>query len=150
MTRCSPVPLVFDREVIEAGLLCTHLRWLDALLEPPLARAHRQRLVLGFTGYQHTPQPVYELPRVRQWMRDLDRHWPFWLYYLDPASPSLLLLTLVLCPLERTTHELELADADYQHFLRTHLAAMDALGAALGDPLSTRSAMKEAIRHALF
>ncbi len=150
MTSCFPVPLVFDREVIEAGLLTTYMRWLDALLEPPLARTHRQRLVLGFTGYERTPRPVYEDARVRQWMRDLDRHFPFWLYFLDPSSPSLLLLTLLLCPLERTTHELQLADRDYQHFLRTHLAAMDALGAALGDSPSTRSAMKEAIRHALF
>ena len=149
MTCCTSVPLVFDREYIDAGLISLHMRWLDALLDPPLASRHRQCLVLGFSGYNGTSERLLENPRVRQWMHDLDQHWPFWFYFLDPTSPSLLLLTLLLCPLERTPHEWHMADGDYQHFLRTHYAAMDALSSVLGDSLSTRTAMKEAIRNAI-
>ena len=149
MNTVTPVPLIYAREHIEAGLLSTHARWLDALLEPGPARWNRQRLVLGFSGYNGQTGQVFEEPRVRSWMRHLDHHWPFWFYFLSPDDSSLMLLTLLLCPLERTTHELHLTDRDYQHFLRTHFAAMDALSAALGDSLSTRTAMKEAIRHAL-
>lgn len=149
MNVVTPVPLIYTREHIEAGLGSMHARWLDGLLDPGPASWNRQRLVLGFHGYNGHSDQVFEEPRVRQWMRDLDHHWPFWFYFLNPDGPSLLLLTLLLCPLERTAHALHLADHDYQQFLRTHFAAMDALSAALGDSHATRTAMKEAIRHAL-
>ena len=147
MTLCRPVPLLFAREEIAAGLFTTHVRWLDALLDPPAAQRHRQRLVLGFTGFNGAV--LYEHPRVRQWMADLDAHWPYWFFFVDPHSASLWLLMLLLCPLDRTPHELEVDDVAYRQFFESHLAAMDALCGVLGDAPSTRAAMKEAVRHAL-
>ena len=149
MTVCHPVPLVFSRDEIVAGLSCTHLRQLNALLAPRSAMAHRQRLVLGFVGFDTEAGPLFEEPALRAWAREIDQHWPYWFFFLDPSSPSLFLLMLLLCPLEQTMHELQINDADYQHFLRVHLAAMEAVCTSLADPPSTRTAMKESIRHAL-
>ena len=88
MTVCHPVPLVFSREHIEAGLVATHARWLHgAARSRASALRHRQRLVLGFTGFNGAGDPLFEQPTVRQWMRDLDRHWPFWFFFLDPHTP---------------------------------------------------------------
>jgi hypothetical protein len=148
MTICRPVPLVFSREEIDAGLSCTHLRWLNALLAPRSAHANRQRLVLGFSGFNGQSERLFEIPAVRAWMREIDQEWPYWFFFLDPQS-SLFLLMLLLCPLERTTYELQLHDSDYQHFVQHHLAAMEAVCTTLADPSSTRTAMKESIRHAL-
>ena len=148
MTLCRPVPLLFSREEIAAGLFTTHVRWLDALLDPPAAQRHRQRLVLGFTGFNGAA--LYEHPRVRQWMADLDAHWPYWFFFLDPStSRSLWALMLLLCPLERNGLEVEIDSAAYRHFLDRHFAAMDAVCALVGDDELTRQHMKEAVRHAL-
>lgn len=149
MTVCHPVPLVFTRDEVCAGLSQLHLRHLDALLAPAAVRAHRQRLVLSFNGFDERNLPIYHVPALRRWIREIDQHWPYWFFFLDPSSPSLFLLMLLLCPLEQTMHELQINDADYQHFLRVHLAAMEAVCTSLADPPSTRTAMKESIRHAL-
>ena len=149
MTVWPLVPLVFARDEIVAGLSCTHLRQLNALLAPRSAMAHRQRLVLGFVGFDTEAGPLFEEPALRAWAREIDQHWPYWFFFLAPDSQSLLLLMLLLCPLEHTTHELQVHDRDYQHFVQHHLAAMEAVCSSLADPPSTRTAMKESIRHAL-
>ncbi len=150
MTVHPCVPLVIWREHVDGGVLLPSLRSLNALLDPGPARRHRQQLVLGLRDFPSARQPLFEDPALRRWMQDLDRHWPFWFHFLDPQTPSLYGLMLLLCPLERTRHELQVQDRHYREFLDRHLAAMDALSRALDDPPATRIAMKEAIRHALF
>ena len=88
----APVPLVFSRDEIVAGLSCTHLRRLNALLAPRSARAPSApgpRLRRASTA---TAASCSRTPRSRTWMRDIDQHWPYWFFFLDPrvlvAAPA--------------------------------------------------------------
>jgi hypothetical protein len=57
----------------------------------------RSRLSLGFFGYDDDPRELYEIQEVRRFAAELDRKFPFWLYFLNLRDGALALIFLCVC-----------------------------------------------------
>lgn len=74
------------------------LAQLNAMSESPtLAHMNRNKITLCFDGYDDDPRPLYQVAAVRQFLRMLDAHWPYWYFFLSLADESIVLATLCIC-----------------------------------------------------
>jgi hypothetical protein len=47
------------------------------------ARKFVERVDISFHGYDHTPQELFEIQEVRNFVYQLDEQFPFWLFFLS-------------------------------------------------------------------
>ena len=132
--RIDTLVLTRSREEVEAGDIAHAAAMLDKLLNPSTATRAKGKLILAITGYDDDPRDLWEIPEVRAWMQALNRQFPFWFYFMDLGPRSTLgMIAFCLCHWEKVPGGKLIPPEDLQRFLATHFAAMNRLGAALGD-----------------
>lgn len=90
MSIAGPIVFVIEREDVEAGNTVTVEEFLTSLISSPAeARQHFQNIDLAFNGYDEDPRELFEIDRVRDFVHELDRKIPYWLYFMNLSYPGL-------------------------------------------------------------
>ncbi len=137
--HCFDVEL--QRSWIESGDLRPALSALEPLLaDAQTVRRFQGRLHLFVGGYDDDPRELWEITEVRQYLRALDRRFPFWFWFVDPTDPGLLLM--VGCCSEVAAYGSDgdtvsalLFPAQLAPFLITQLRNLEPLALQFGIPL---------------
>lgn len=104
LTAMSPhdfdfLMVVISRDEVERDDRSGPLDTLKNLLETPeRIRAFRTRVDISFFGYDETPQELFEMPEVRDYVSRLDDDFPYWLYFLARECTGLKCLALCMLP----------------------------------------------------
>jgi hypothetical protein len=126
--------VVIDRKDVEASNVGPAFAVLKRLLQDrQTVEAFRGRLDLGFHGYDDDSRELYEIDEVRRFVAELDKKFPFWLYFLNLYSGTLALIHLCLCRYsKRSDRMLVLDEGDRERFLAEHYMAVNWLFVTYG------------------
>jgi hypothetical protein len=124
-----------SRQEVEAGDTSHALAILQKLLKPEVARRARQRLVFSVNGYSDDPRELHMIPKIREWMRELDHQFPYWFYFMSTGRESTLaFVTLSLCEYDKVPGGSVARPESLDRFMLQHFVAMNKLCDALGEP----------------
>jgi hypothetical protein len=91
--------VVVSRQEVESGDIRGPLGVLRRLLESPqTARRFAERVDVVFDGYNDTPGELFEMESVRDFVRQLDEQFPYWLFFLSKHCLGLHCLFLCILP----------------------------------------------------
>lgn len=123
-----------DRKDVERCDLETTLRTLKHLLQDRwTVQNFRGRLDLGFFGYDDDPRELYEIEDVRRFACELDKKFPFWLYFINLHNGTLTLILLCLCQYSKGPNGmLVLEEGERERFLVEHYTAVNWLFVTYG------------------
>lgn len=86
--------IVVSRQEVLEGDTATALATLRHLLSSPeIMNKFRTRVDISFHGYDDTTLELAEIPEVREYVRNLDQEFPYWLYFLSREHTGLQCLT---------------------------------------------------------
>jgi len=89
--------IVFPRDVVERNDVAQALATLRPLAASPgQARAHRGAVEFVFEGFDDDARELHRIPAVRRFVQELDRQWPYWLYYGAKTGDTLAVIMLCL------------------------------------------------------
>jgi hypothetical protein len=97
----DPLVFIVSRDEVEAGDISVALGNLRQLLESrETARAFVERVDIAFHGFEDVRWELPEIPEVRDFVHQLDDHFPCWLFFLSKRHLGLqCLLHCFLSPL---------------------------------------------------
>lgn len=97
--------VVLDRNAIEAGDVAEPLKSLLALTTSRERVLHfRGRVCLSIDGYSQDSRELYEIREVREYVATLDESFPYWFWFLDPGTSSLLIVAASCCDFRAVRH----------------------------------------------
>jgi hypothetical protein len=135
--RIDTLVVMASRKEVEEGDIRGAKTMLRKLLRPEVARRARGRLVFGVKGYDDDPRELYQVPAVCAWMRELDREFPYWFYFMDVGPRSTLsFVAFALCEFERVPGGSRIPPDELARFMGAHFLAMNEIAAVLGDSQS--------------
>jgi len=95
----DPLVIVVSRDEVESLDLSATLAVLKRLIESPeTSKEFVERVDITFHGYDHTRFELFEMPKVRSFVHQLDQQFPFWLYFLSKRSLGLQCLLYCFLP----------------------------------------------------
>ncbi len=130
----EPVVLALHRHAIERCDTAQPLRFLSQLA----ASAERVAQCWGTIslivyGYDDDPRELYQIPEVRAYFGAIDRHFPYWFWFLSPVDVSLRMLTSCVCPLTADSRgEVSIEFDALRSFVEARFAALFALASQFG------------------
>jgi hypothetical protein len=126
--------VIIDRNDIENSNVEPTFAVLKRLLQDrQTVEGFRGRLDIGFHGYDDDSRELYEIEEVRRFIAELDKKFPFWLYFLDLYSGTLALIHLCLCRYwKRADGMLVLDERDRERFFEEHYVAVNWLFVTYG------------------
>ena len=94
----DPVVLMLSRREVEVGDVLPAVSRLHTLLSTPEAIWHyRGQMSLVVDGYTNDPRELVAIVEVRDFLRGLDRQWPYWSFFFNQVDDSIKLLASCLC-----------------------------------------------------
>jgi len=114
--------VVVDRRDVERSFLDPTLMVLKRLLQDrETVVRYRGQLDLGFAGYDDDVRELYEIEQVRDFIVDIDRSFPFWLYFLNLRAEMLTVILLSFCRYSRGPNgALSVDRTDQENFFVEH------------------------------
>lgn len=98
-TQFSPI-IVVSRQEVESGDTSSVLTSLQSLITSPQRAASLfEKVDLAFHGYDDTDEELFEIDKVRDYVRNLDEKFPFWLYFLNKTATGLQCIAYCFMPL---------------------------------------------------
>jgi len=95
----EPIIIVVTRSEVERRDTSIVMKPLgDLMRSPERARSFRERIDIAIDGYNEDPRELFEIDEVRAFVRELDGHFPYWLYFLSKEYTGLQCVTLCLLP----------------------------------------------------
>ncbi|RKT79423.1 hypothetical protein DFJ68_2893 [Terracoccus luteus] len=89
----DPLHIVISREHVESGFIDETLGQLEQLIATPdRIKYFRERVMVSVHGYDDDPRELSEVAEVCSFLDKLDDKFPFWLYFLDKRTSSLLMV----------------------------------------------------------
>jgi len=83
-TGTDILTIVISRVEILEGDIKPTLGVLQQLIsDPTIAKHFRERVDISFDGFDNTPEELWEIIEVRDFVNDLDEAFPYWLYFLS-------------------------------------------------------------------
>ena len=120
--------VVVSRDDVELNDISSTFSTLSSLLvDEATVRRFQGRVKISFDGFNHDPREIYEIPEIRRFCAKLDKHFPYWLYFLSMEDSSLKAMTFCLCTVENAGPGLASVDRDLLDFISSHLLAMNEL-----------------------
>jgi hypothetical protein len=126
--------VVVDRQDVERLYVDTTLGVLQRLLQDRrTVVSFRARLDIAFAGYDDDVRELHEIDEVRKFLGHLDKKFPFWFYFLNLHSGTLVMILLSLCRYSRNSDGTFVIDqADQERFFVEHGSAVTWLFQAYG------------------
>lgn len=94
----EPVALLISRHEVEGGdPLPVVDRLLALLCTPEAIWRYRSQMSLVVEGYNDDPREIVDIAEIRAFLRDLDRHWPYWAFFFNQLDGSISLLAGCVC-----------------------------------------------------
>lgn len=121
--------VLIDRADVERLDIQPTLNTLEQLLHDRETVARfRGRLDIGFAGYDDDSRELYEIAEVRRFLAALDHKFPFWFYFLNLRSGTLVLVFFCFCrSFKRSDGLFEIDSDDQEKFIVEHGAAVQSL-----------------------
>ena len=121
--------VVVSRDDVELNDISSTFSALSGLLvDEATVRRFQGSVTVSFDGFNHDPREIYEIPEIRCFCAELDKHFPYWLYFLSMDDSSLKMMAFCLCEIENAGPGLASVDGDnLLGFIYPHLAAMNEL-----------------------
>lgn len=118
--------VLIDRRDVERVDVSPTLAILSRLLrDRETVTKFRGRLDIGFAGYDEDPREVHEIEEVRTFLRALDSKFPFWFYFVNLYSDTLVVILLTLCRYTRTEDgRFDIDQSDQERFFVEHGTAV--------------------------
>lgn len=118
--------VVVDRRDVEGLHVETTLNVLRRLLQDrQTVVSFRARLDIAFAGYDDDTRELHEIDEVRNFLGHLDKKFPFWFYFLNLGSGTLVVILLSLCRYTRREDGMFIIDkSDQERFFVEHGAAV--------------------------
>lgn len=119
--------VIIDRNDVEHCDIEPTLGVLKRLLQDRQSvEKFRGRVDLGFFGYDNDPRELHEIGEVRLFLAELDKKFPFWLYFLNLYNDTLVIVFLSLCTYSRRVDGMFIADlSDRERFFLEHYLAVN-------------------------
>jgi len=141
----DPVIFVISRQQIEASDVESSLKFLQSLVptkNPAHAWAYKGRLSLAISGYDTDPRELFEIPEVCRYIKSVDEHWPFWLFFLNQVDESIKVVASCLASsLEVVPGAVHIDPAGLQQFMERAFSAVNYLFENYGFPESENEAL---------
>lgn len=141
----DPVIFVISRQQIEASDVESSLEVLRSLVptkNPEHAWACKGRLSLAISGYDTDPRELFEIPEVCRYIRSVDEHWPFWLFFLNQVDDSIkLVASCMASSLEVVPGAVHIDPAGLQQFMERAFSSVNCLFENYGFPESENEAL---------
>jgi hypothetical protein len=78
----------------------------------------RERVDISFDGYNNNREELYEIPEVRNYVKELDNLFPYWLYFLSKNGSGLfVIIKCFLLPFLKPEAEQEINGKKLQDYL---------------------------------
>lgn len=91
--------VLISKEVIENGNVNSVLEKLKRLtFDKNTARKYRDGLRISIYGYEDNPKPLFQIKEVQDFMKNLDKEFPYWFYFLSKSDNSLEEIMFYVCP----------------------------------------------------
>ena len=118
-----------SRDDVESNDISSTLGTLSSLLvDDATVRKFQERVNISFDGFDHDPREVYEIPEIRRFCAELDKSFPYWLYFLSTEDSSLKMMAFCLCRVKKKAPGLAmLGRGALGFFLSSHFSAMNEL-----------------------
>ena len=118
--------IMASREEIEEHDTDRILEVLNSLLETQNVRKNFSKVEFCVSGYDFDARELCEIPEVKHWLKEVDRQWNYWFWFLNPYSLSLKFITFTLCQYSKVSpKELYLKPEDLRNFMFEHFHAMN-------------------------
>lgn len=145
----DPVVFVITRQQIEAEDMESSLEFLRSLVptdNPQRIWSHKGRLSLVISGYDADPRELFEIPEVRRYLRSIDEHWPFWLFFLNQVDDSIKVVAACLASTVEVAPGLAHIDpAGLQRFMERAFSAVNFIFETCGFPESENEALSRGV-----
>ena len=94
----KPVILMISRRQIEARDIASVLKELEPFLATREdAWLYRGQMALVVDGYRDDPRELVDIVEVRDFLRSLERQWPYWAFFFNQVDDSLLVFLACVC-----------------------------------------------------
>lgn len=141
----EPAVFVITRQQIEVEDLESSLGFLRSLVstdDPQRIWSHKGRLSLVISGYDADPRELFEIPEVCRYLRSIDEHWPFWLFFLNQVDESIKVVAACLASTVEVAPGLAHIDpAGLQRFMERAFSAVNFIFESSGFPESEIEAL---------
>lgn len=143
----EPVVLMISRREAETGDVTTVVdRLLAQFNRPEVIWKYRSQMTLVVDGYNEDPRELVDIAEVRAFLRELDRHWPYWAFFFNQVDDSIKLLGSSLCgSFYPGGGAVEIDGEKLGKFLMRGLAAMNSVFDDHGFPEDELEAMSNGI-----
>lgn len=145
----DPVIFVITRQQIEAEDLESSLEFLRSLVpsdNPQRIWSLKGRLSLVISGYDADPRELFEIPEVRRYLRSIDEHWPFWLFFLNQVDESIKVVAACLASTVEVAPGLAHIDpAGLQRFMERAFSAVNFIFETCGFPESENEVLSRGV-----
>jgi hypothetical protein len=109
----------------------------------------RGRVDFSIDGYSADPRELYEIREVREYVAALDASFPYWFWFLDPGTSSLLIIAASCCDCQSarngTMRRLVIEPAALVDFTMRHFDALNRLAGIHDIPDAALEEISEAI-----
>jgi hypothetical protein len=134
MEQAEFLHLVIPREDIETGNIDAALSILNRIrATQKLTQNNREKVDLSVFGYEDDPRELFEIPRVRAWVRKLDKAFPYWFFFFSKQLNGLKFITYSLCNYRKyPTGGWEINNRNLAKFMENHFPPMNEICTSLG------------------
>ncbi len=92
------IVILIPKSVVEQQDLDFTLSGLDKLLvDEETIRKSKNKLTVGFDGYDDDPRELYEIDEVKDYIRAITVKFPYWFYFFSTKDHSLWVILLAHC-----------------------------------------------------
>ena len=100
MPKQDAVVVIFSKEQVRKTKTAHFLKTYgaDSLPQGPELAAMMGSFQFLVEGWHGSPEEIYAIPEIRKFYQHLHQVWPYWFYFCDLDSETLMIMTLCLLP----------------------------------------------------
>jgi hypothetical protein len=128
------VSIIITRREIESGDISNSLSVLHTFKKDKKSiRRFCNKIDLSISGYDDDPRELWEIPEVKSYIKQLDKAFPYWFYFITKHSGALKMIFGCCNDIARSnTLFFEIKPESMLSFLKSHIFAMNIMCDEIG------------------
>lgn len=124
--RVDTLIVAANRAEVERSDVGPAMTKLRKLLTRDVAPRLQGRVILVVRGFDDDPRELHQIPKVREWMQEIDRQFPLWFYFMDLGPQSTLaFVAFSLCEYEQVRGGSVISSGSLRSFMTSHFMALN-------------------------